>query len=96
MLHLISQSPIETAILERIDSGDVVIFLENALLRILKTGSLSKALTLLLDRSRLCVLGDDLMTRGIRPEELVHGIEVIDYAEFVELTVINRLIQSWS
>jgi tRNA 2-thiouridine synthesizing protein B len=29
-------------------------------------------------------------------DELVKGIEVIDYAELVELTVKNPLIQSWS
>ena len=40
MLHLIFQSPIELALLERIVSGDDVVFLENAVLRILAKGSL--------------------------------------------------------
>ena len=44
MLHLIFQSPIEIAILERIDSGDDVVFLENSVLRILQNGSLSDIL----------------------------------------------------
>ena len=96
MLHLIFQSPIDIAILERIDSGDDVVFLENAVLRILQKGSLSDTLTQLLKRNRLCVLVDDIEVRGIVADELVSGIEVIDYSELVRLTVKNPVIQSWS
>ena len=96
MLHLIFQSPIDIAILERIDSGDDVVFLENSVLRILQKGSLSDTLTQLLKRNRLCVLVDDIEVRGIVADELVNGIEVIDYPELVGLTVKNPVIQSWS
>jgi tRNA 2-thiouridine synthesizing protein B len=96
VLHLVFQSPIETAILERIDSGDVVVFLENSVLRILQNGMLSDRLTQQLKINRLCVLSDDITVRGIVADELVKGIEVIDYAELVELTVKNPVIQSWS
>ena len=96
MLHLIFQSPIDNAILERIDSGDDVVFLENAVLRILKKGSLCGVLMQLLNVNRLYVLGDDIEARGIVISELVSGIEVIDYAELVNLTVKNPVIQSWS
>lgn len=95
MLHLVFQSPVETAVLERIDSGDIVVFLENAVLRILQNGLLSATLTQQLKRNRLCVLSDELAVRGIAADELVNGIEVIDYAELVELTVNNPVIQSW-
>jgi tRNA 2-thiouridine synthesizing protein B len=96
MLHLIFQSPIDSAILERIDSGDDVVFLENSVLRILKEGSLCAILTQLLKQNRLCVLLDDIEIRGIVADELVKGIEVIDYSELVGLTVKNPVIQSWS
>ena len=96
MLHLIFQSPIDAAILERISSGDDVVFLENSVLRILQKGSLCNTLTQLLKHNRLCVLHDDIEVRGIRADELVNGIEVIDYSELVRLTVKNPQIQSWS
>jgi tRNA 2-thiouridine synthesizing protein B len=96
MLHLIFQSPIEMAVLERIDSGDDVVFLENAVLRILKKGSLCAILTQLLTQNRLYVLVDDIEVRGIVVAELVNGIEVIDYSGMVDLTVKNPVIQSWS
>jgi tRNA 2-thiouridine synthesizing protein B len=96
MLHLIFQSPIDIAILERIDSGDDVVFLENSVLRTLQKGSLSDTLTQLLKQNRLCVLADDIVVRGIVADELVNGIEVIDYSELVRLTVKNPVIQTWS
>jgi tRNA 2-thiouridine synthesizing protein B len=96
VLHLVSQSPVEIAVLERIDSGDVVVFLENAVLRVLQNGLLSDTLAQQLKRNRLCVLSDELAVRGVAADELVDGIEVIDYAELVELAVNNPVIQSWS
>jgi tRNA 2-thiouridine synthesizing protein B len=96
MLHLIFQSPVDIAILERIDTGDDVVFLENSVLRILQNGRLSDTLSQLLKRNRLCVLADDIEVRGIVADELVYGIDVIDYSELVRLTVKNPAIQSWS
>jgi tRNA 2-thiouridine synthesizing protein B len=96
MLHLIFQSPIETAILERIDPEDVVVFLENAVLRVLQNSSISDALKQQLSSNRLCVLSDDISIRGIAKDELIEELEVIDYAGLVELTVNNAVIQSWT
>lgn len=96
MLHLILQSPIETAVLDRVETGDSVVFFENAVFRILRNGDLKQTLIQLQSNCRLFVLSDELTVRGIRSEELVSGIEIIDYAEFVELTVAHELIQTWS
>jgi tRNA 2-thiouridine synthesizing protein B len=96
MLHLIFQSPLDAAILERIDPGDDVVFLENAVLRLLQKGCSNEALTRLLKQNRLCALGEDIAARGIKAEELIAGIDVIDYTGLVDLTVKNPVIQSWS
>lgn len=96
MLHLIFQSPIETAILERIDPDDVVVFLENAVLRVLQNSNINAVLKRQLSSNRLCVLADDIVIRGIAKDELIEEIEVIDYAGLVELTVNNVVIQSWT
>jgi sulfur relay protein TusB/DsrH len=42
------------------------------------------------------VLADDLAIRGITAEELIGGIEIIDYRKMVALTVEHHLIQTWS
>jgi len=95
MLHLISQSPIDKALLDRIDKGDDVVFVENAVLQILQKGHLSYLLTQLIKKNQLFVLADDILARGITPTELVADIQVIDYSDLVDLTVKNKLIQSW-
>ncbi len=96
MLHLVFQSPVEPALFERFDAGDVAVFLENSVLRLLQNSLLADSLKQQLSKNRLCVLADDLSIRGISTSELVNGIEVIDYAELVKLTVNNPVIQSWS
>jgi sulfur relay protein TusB/DsrH len=96
MLHLIFQSPVEVATLARMDAGDVAVFFENSIFRLLKTGSLDNLLTEQLKNNRFCVLADDLAVRGITSDELINGLDIIDYAELVSFTVDNALIQTWT
>ena len=96
MLHLISTSPIASAVLARTSIGDDVVFLENALWHLLQTGALHNTLTELLNTHQLYVLADDLVVRGINTNELIQGIHIIDYPQFVDLTVKNPVIQSWT
>ncbi len=96
MLHLVFQSPIELAILQRVKPDDVVVFLENSVLRILKQGALQPVLLPLIQTNRLCVMSDDIVVRGISVHELVLGIDVIDFDELVALTIQNAVIQSWT
>lgn len=95
MLHLIFHAPIDSAMLERMASGDVVVFLENAVLGVLQKGAASSVLSNKLNSNRLCVLSEDMVVRGILASELVIGLNVIDYPELVNLTVENPLITSW-
>lgn len=95
MLHLIFQSPIDPVILDRMASGDVAVFLESAVLGVLQKGRVADVLSSKLNNNRLCVLSEDMAIRGILEPELVAGLEVIDYAGLVNLTIENPLIQSW-
>ena len=96
MLHLISQSHLDYAVVARLGVDDEVVFLENATLRLLQTSADNHKLMQLLTTHQLYVLGDALAVRGIAEEELVRGIRVINYADFVALTVKHPVIQSWS
>jgi tRNA 2-thiouridine synthesizing protein B len=96
MLHLISASPVPAAVLERIDPGSSIVFLENAVLWILRNGRLHDRLAGKLADHHLYALSADLAMRGIEADRIVEGIEVIDYQGLVELTVAHPLIQSWN
>jgi tRNA 2-thiouridine synthesizing protein B len=95
MLHLIFQSPIDNAVLGRMASGDVAVFLESAVLGVLQHSTMAETLADKLNSNRLYVLSEDMVIRGILESELVAGLETIDYPGLVKLTVENPLIQSW-
>ena len=97
MLHLISQSFLDNSVLHRIDSGDDVVFLENAVFRVIEGNIWSPELHQLLKNNvHLYVLNNELETRGVVEEELVLGIEIIDYSGLVRLTEKNKVIKTWS
>ena len=95
MLHIISSTPVEMAIIERIGTTDVVIFIENAVLGVLQQGALVEQLLRKMGGNHFYVLTSDIESRGIGVDELIPGIEVLDYCDFVELTIQNSVIQSW-
>jgi tRNA 2-thiouridine synthesizing protein B len=96
MLHLIYQSPLESATLERIAINDSILFMENALFRLLKSNKNASELESMSTQYSLFVLDDEIEIRGIHPNELIAGIKVIDYQTFVTLTINHLLIQTWN
>ena len=96
MLHLIFQTPLDAVLLDRLAEGDVTVFMENAVLYLLTQGKFAGILTAKLKTNRFCVLADEIAARGILPQELVPGIEIIDYPALVKLTVENKQILTWS
>ncbi len=95
MLHIIAKSPVELVMLDRIDSGDTVLFIRSAVLAVLSGNILRERLNSMLIQNQLFALSPDLAARGILPEELLDGVGIIDYADFVELTIKHPIIQSW-
>lgn len=95
MLHLIFQSPVEVAILERIEIGDAVVFIGDSVVVTLEQGMLAEKLAALAVSRALHVMADDIVMRGIAPDRLVSGIEMVDYSGLVALTIKHKVIQSW-
>ena len=96
MLHLIYQSPLEVATLQRISTDDSVLFLENSLFQLLKKSYSERLLQENLTSQALFVLEDEIQLRGIQKNELIPLIQVISYDGFVRLTLENSLIQTWN
>ncbi len=95
MLHLIFESTLDQAIFERVALGDVFLLLDDAVFRTLATGDRAVTLSEVLTRARCLVLEDHLTIRGLNSAELVPGIEMIGYEDFVGLTLEHAVIQSW-
>lgn len=96
MLHLVFTHNQAQQVLEFIKESDAVVFLENSTLSLNKNGLFSKVLTPWVNQVIFYVLASDIQLRGIDSQELPPNINVIDYAEFVELTQQHKVTKTWS
>jgi len=96
MLHIISRGSLEANLFERVGSTDAILFIEDAVLMLLKTASLSETLQNLAKKQRLSVLIEDITIRGIAFEDLVANIKPVDYSGFVQLTLEHEVNYSWA
>ena len=95
MLHLVNKSPYNTGSLKTASSimknGDSLLLIEDGVYGAVKNGKAAS----MLGGLKVSVLGPDLAARGITEDKLIDGIEVVDYAGFVDLVAANDKVQSW-
>jgi tRNA 2-thiouridine synthesizing protein B len=95
MLHLVNKSPYDACSLDTassiMKSGDSLLLIEDGVYGAVKNGKAAS----LLGGHKVSVLGPDLAARGISEDKLIDGVEVIDYAGFVDLVEANDKVQSW-
>ena len=95
MLHLVNKSPYSTCNLETassiMKSDDSLLLIEDGVYGAVKNGKAAS----MLGGHKVAVLGPDLAARGITEDKLVDGVEVIDYAGFVDLVASTDRVQSW-
>ena len=91
ILHTVNKSPFEKSSLEtclRIAmDGSAVLLIEDGVYGALSGTTLNGKLSDAGNRLKLFVLGPDLKARGLSAEDVMDGIEVIDYDGFVDLVV---------
>ena len=95
MLHVVNKSPYNTRSLDTassiMKSEDSLLLIEDAVYGAVKKGKAAA----MLGGCKVSVLGPDLAARGITEDKLIDGIDVIDYAGFVDLVEANDKVQSW-
>ncbi len=99
MLHIVNKSPFERNSLEscllHAKPGATVLLIEDAVVGAAQGTVLSDRIQKALESVKLAVLGADLEARGIAQEKLVDGVNVVDYAGFVDLVTGHDNNQSW-
>ncbi|WKJ89949.1 DsrH/TusB family sulfur metabolism protein [Methylomonas montana] len=96
MLHLLSRSPLLAAVIERIGGGDDVVLVDGAVCSALNGHQDNLLLRqLLAEGCRVYALREMLLVHGLEPQRWLAGVEAVDYAGLVELTVKNPVIHSW-
>jgi tRNA 2-thiouridine synthesizing protein B len=99
VLHLVSRSPRESqalaCCLARAGASDVVLLSENGVYAALTTSEGDAPIRAALGQLGIYALKPDLEARGIASEELLEGVQEIDYEGFVDLAVHYPLSHSW-
>jgi tRNA 2-thiouridine synthesizing protein B len=92
MLHIISTFDGLALCLQVIQKGDVLLFIEDGVNATITTlhADLVKSNTF-----SLYALQADVTARGLL-DKMDSNIQLIDYAQFVELTVLHTPIQNWT
>ncbi len=97
MLHIISKIPLTAPLFERLgtNANDSVIVIGDAVITLMKQGEWANFWSIVLANMSVSVLSVDMDLRGISEPDLVHGLNVVDYSGFVDLTIIHSVIHSW-
>ena len=86
MLHIINSFPISHSILDDTNTGDTVIFTDNAVLAVkqenVEIESFSRKA---FEHINLCVRKADLLIRNISNQELLRGVVVIDETQYEDV-----------
>ena len=95
-LHIINASPLAKTSLQSclrvIKKNDAIILIEDAVI----TAKKNNGEMLFKESIRFFVLEPDLKARGIKTEQIIQGVETVDYNGFVKLTVKYYGVQTWS
>jgi tRNA 2-thiouridine synthesizing protein B len=99
MLHTVNKSPFEKNSLETClrlaEDNSSILLIEDGVYGALKNTSFESTIISMQKASKFYALGPDLKARGLDKSSLISNIEIIDYKEFVKLTVENDKIQNW-
>lgn len=99
LLHTVSKSPFERSTLESClrlaKPGATILLYEDAVIGALQGASLASKLAEAAKSFKLAVLGPDLAARGLDAADVIPGIQVVDYAGFVDLAEQASAVQAW-
>ncbi len=96
MLHLIAESSLSRAVVERIAGGDDVVLQSGSVWAAFSGHRDNGKLEQILARGgKVYALHDQLDMQGIDDSQLLPGVQRIDYARLVELAVGNPVIHTW-
>jgi tRNA 2-thiouridine synthesizing protein B len=99
MLHTVNKSPFErntlSTCLQHALPGSSVLLFEDGVYAAVSGTAHSAAVQAALANRSVYVLGPDLRARGMDLNQIIDGIQVVDYEGFVDLTVAHDNVQSW-
>ena len=97
-LHTVNKSPFEkssvASCMSYAKEGSAVLFYEDAVYAAM-TGTAIEGQVTAAQGVKLYVMGPDMKARGVSADKLIDGVEVVDYAGFVDLAAEHDKVQAW-
>lgn len=98
-LHMVNKSPFEKNAMQSAIghalSGDAILMFEDGVYGAIKGTKVADEIARLGGAVKVYVLGPDLNARGLGNGRIADGIDVVDYAGFVDLVAAHARSQSW-
>jgi len=99
MLHTVNKSPFDKNSLETClrlaSAGNAVLLFEDGVYGAVKGTRFEPTVSNALSNNKIYVLVSDLEARGMNKDNVIDGVETVDYAGFVDLVADNKSVQAW-
>jgi len=98
-LHTVNKSPFEKNSLETClrlsKAGSSILLYEDAVYGALKNTVITDLVSSAAADRKVYVLEPDLKARGLSADRVIEGVEMVDYAGFVDLVDASNKVQAW-
>jgi tRNA 2-thiouridine synthesizing protein B len=98
-LHTVNKSPFEKNSLETAIKyslpGAAILLIEDAVYAAAKGTAVEPMVQQALADKKVYALKSDLMARAVKEDHVIDGVEIVDYAGFVDLVEANDKVQAW-
>ncbi len=98
-LHTVNKSPFEKNSLETAINvslaGSSILLIEDGVYGATKGTTAEAMVKGAMADKKVYALKSDLMARAIKQDRVIDGVEIVDYAGFVDLVEANDKVQAW-
>jgi tRNA 2-thiouridine synthesizing protein B len=98
-LHTVNKSPFEKNTLKscigHMSPGDAVLMIEDGVVGARKGSAAAAIVQAAVQTGSVYALAADLAARGIKPEQLIDGVKLVDYGGFVDLAAQHGRTVAW-
>ena len=99
VLHTVNKSPFErnalASCLRLAREGSSVLLLEDGVLASLDHTPHADKVKAAMGHLKFYVLAPDMQARGLDESNIMDGVEIVDYAGFVDLATAHNTVQAW-
>lgn len=98
-LHTVNKSPFEKNSLESAlrfsAAGSAILLIEDGVYGAVAGTAVEGLITAAMADKKVYALQSDMKARAIKEDRVISGVELVDYAGFVDLVEANDKVQAW-